>query len=305
MLKFRHAYYIKLGAKGAWEADALARNFIRFGWRGQSVADINAGKWDKIRGQLARSNVGKPQVATNDLNRLKDIAESTPEDVWVTFHKSKLWWSRLQSGPVSEDSISKYRVLSNAWSDRSETDKLLVASELPGKIAQLQAFRGTVCKVSYADTLGRLLSGVRSTAAVAIAEDRAKLCLTMAEIIKSLHWKDFETLVDLVFRGAGWIRISVLGQQAKGYDLELREPITGHRYVVQVKSQATREDLDETLAQFSPSDYHRVFFVVHTKEDRPLAGAPTPEFLDLVGPVRLAALALDAGLVRWLEDKAE
>ena len=57
-----------------------------------------------------------------------------------------------------------------------------------------------------------------------------------------MHWKDFETLVDLLFRQAGWRRLSVLGETMKYADLELEEPITMERYQVQIKSAADLGD---------------------------------------------------------------
>lgn len=102
---------------------------------------------------------------------------------------------------------------------------------------------------------------------------------------------------------AGWQRISVLGQQAKAFDLELREAVTGDRYVVQVKSRAGRQDLEETLRSFSPEVYRRVFFVVHRPvPDRRLVDG-LPSYVDLVLPERLAQLSVGAGLTDWIEDK--
>jgi hypothetical protein len=118
-----------------------------------------------------------------------------------------------------------------------------------------------------------------------------------------LHWKDYETLVDLVFRHTGWVRVSVLGQHAKAYDLELREPITGNRYVVQVKSEAELEDLKDTIANFSPEDFKRVFFVVHSPAINLTGAIEIPDHVQIVLPEVLAQLAIDAGLVEWLEDK--
>ena len=108
---------------------------------------------------------------------------------------------------------------------------------------------------------------------------------------------------DLVFRNAGWVRVSVLGQQAKGYDLELREPITGDRYVVQIKSQASRSDLDATVQQFSAADYRKVFFVVHSPASNLANGMDLPGHVELVDPSHLASLALEAGLSSWIEEK--
>lgn len=298
---FVNAFYIKLGLAGKWEADSIATGKLRLGWEEQTIKDINNRRWDSIGKQLRGGS--KPHTATNDLRRLKDIVESTPEDIWVTFHQNKLWWTRLSKDPVHEDGISKYRVTARPWSDKTEGGKLLVVNDLPGKLAQLQGFRGTACRVSEVDLLRRLLAGASSPLARAISRRRSALAESLALAIKELHWKDFETLVDLIFRHAGWLRVSVLGQQAKGYDLELREPITGDRYVVQVKSQAALSDLNHTLASFSPIDYRRVFFVVHSPDQDLASAIDLPAHVEIVRPALLANLAVEAGLASWLEQK--
>lgn len=302
-VEFQNAFYIKLGRGGCWEADSIQFSRLRLGWRHQSLADINAGRWAVIAEQLRDEQPDKPQVATTDLNRLRDITLSTPEDVWITFHGAKLWWTRLALGQVEEDDISKYRVTLDGWHDTSQSGRLLVANDLPGKIAQLQGFRGTVCRVPEQQLLRRVLEGTRSELASRIAAERVGLCRELEVAITELHWKDYETLVDLVFRHAGWVRVSVLGQHAKAYDLELREPITGDRYVVQVKSQATRADLDKTIQDFSEADYRKVFFVVHSPAPDLVNARDIPTHVELVDPSHLANLALGAGLSHWIEEK--
>jgi restriction endonuclease len=298
-----NAFYVKLGRGGVWEADSIRTGKLRLGWRNQSIDDINARRWDVIERQLRAEHAGKPRVAMTDLNRLRDIAESGPDDVWVTFHQAKLWWTRLAADPIGQDSVSKFRRTATPWSDRAANGRLLVVNDLPGRLSQLQGFRGTVCRVGPSELLRRVLDGARGPLATAISAQRATLAKQLIEAIRELHWKDFETLVDLIFRDAGWIRISVLGQQAKGYDLELREPITGDRYVVQVKSRAGLTDLLKTVAEFSVDDYRRVFFVVHSPDDDLLEASDLPDHVELVLPHRLAEQAIDAGLVTWLEDK--
>jgi hypothetical protein len=300
---FRNAFYIKLGRAGCWEEDSIRSGKLRLGWTNQSLADINAGHWDTIEAQLRQEQPGSRQVATTDLHRLRDIVESSEDDIWITFHAAKLWWARLANGPVQADHISKFRLTTDGWHDTSASGRLLVTNDLPGKLAMLQGFRGTVCRVAHGALLARVLAGTRSSLASAIAGQREQLSTHLASAIRELHWKDYETLVDLVFRHAGWERVSVLGQHAKAYDLELREPLTGTRYVVQVKSQAGLADAKAAAAQFSPNDYRKVFFVVHSP-DRDLLGCTSlPSHVELVEPARLAQLALDAGLTQWLEDK--
>jgi len=230
------------------------------------------------------------------------IATSVVEDVWVTFYQSKLWWARL-TGPVEQDEVSKFRRTINSWNDHAVNRRLLVINDLPGKISQLQGFRGTVCRVRYPYLLRRVLNGTRSKLAITISDQRARLTDHLSKAIKELHWKDFEILVDLVFRATGWARISVLGQHAKAYDLELRETITGDRYIVQVKSRAGVSDLKSTISSFSADDYRRVFFVVHSPFKDLADYTDIPPHVDIVSPNLLAELAMDAGLVGWIEEK--
>ena len=202
-IAFANAFYIKLGRAGAWETDSIQTGKLRLGWRGQSVEDINARRWERIEQQLRGEHQGKPPgVATTDLNALKNIAQSPERDVWITFYEAKLWWARL-TGPIEQDDVSKFRRTAAPWSDRAANGRLLVINELPGKIAQLQGFRGTACRVQYTDLLQRTSNGTRSPLATAISDQLASLAEHLTQAIKELHWKDFETLVDLVFRAAG------------------------------------------------------------------------------------------------------
>lgn len=303
-LTISNAYYIKLGRGGEWEADSIENGKLRLGWTCSTAEDINAGNWKVIHRQIRSALKGKRAgVVTADFNALKRIAESDSADIWVTFHKNKLWWTRLASGKVRQDQTSKYRRTAQPWSDRSVSGGLLSISNLPGKICQLQGYRATVCRVNYPDLLQRTLNGTQSEIAETIRDHRAKLAHHLSSAIKELHWKDFELLVDLVFRAAGWIRESVLGQHAKGLDLELREPIMGDKYIVQVKSQAGLADVVSTAEQFSYPEYRRIFFVVHSPENSIANAKKIPKHVEIVTPERLATMAADAGLAGWIEDK--
>ena len=195
-----------------------------------------------------------------------------------------------------------FRSRTTGWSDKGGS-RVLFANGLPGRLAQLQAFRGTVCRVTDQGLLRRILTGEQSPLSSAIAVGRSSLCTALAAAICELHWKDFETLADMVFRHAGWIRNSVLGQQAKALDLELVEPLTRAKYVVQVKSQAGVAELEQTIRSFSKDDYRRVYFVVHTPTPALQLFANLPDHVELLLPDRLADLALEAGLTHWIEAK--
>lgn len=138
-IDFTNAFYIKLGRGGEWESDSIEAGKLRLGWQRQSVDDINAGRWTRIDEQLRAKDRGKRVSATtSDLNALKIIAVSGVEDIWITFHKAKLWWTRLASGAVEQDSISKFRRTEQPWCDRATDGRLLAVNGLPGKISQIQ-----------------------------------------------------------------------------------------------------------------------------------------------------------------------
>lgn len=296
------AFYIKLGRAGIWEADSIARSIMRIGWDDQRVEDINEGRWDEIARELQALDGRSAGAATTDLRRLQDFAGAKPDDLWITFHQGKLWWTHLEAGPVEADTTSKFR-RTQPWRDCSASGKRLFAAELPGTLASLQAFRGTVCNVRYAEALESVITGRPTPLRARLLDARQATQDAVAEAIRGLHWKDFETLTDLVFRAAGWVRVGILGETVKSFDLELREPITGDRYAVQVKSQAGWAELEATLEGFSARDYKRLFFVVHTPQSSLAECKSLPHFVDLVLPSRMSELVLDAGLLRWLEDR--
>ncbi len=131
------------------------------------------------------------------------IVGSTPSDVWITFHGSRLWWCRLAESMIEQDEVSKYRILKGVWSDTDIKGNLLLIEQLPGRLAQIQGFRGTACRVREVEELRRLLNHQPSEVLKAIQSSREDLAQKVVEGIRQLHWKDFEVLVDLVFRASG------------------------------------------------------------------------------------------------------
>jgi hypothetical protein len=48
-------------------------------------------------------------------------------------------------------------------------------------------------------------------------------------MVRQLDWRDFETLVDLIFGRGGWRRTNLLGGTMADIDLALGQPIAGER----------------------------------------------------------------------------
>lgn len=301
-ITIRNAYYIKLGAGGKWADDAIERGLLRFGWRQIPIDEMHAGNWTAIRKRLSKEHSHKGTITT-DTRRLRDIVDSVPGDVWVTFHDSLLWWCRPSTDAVGRDAMSTFRTLSSTWSCRDLNGGQLGANQIPGTISQLQGFRGTVCDVRQKAALQRLLNAEASPAFTATANARNALVSAVQAAIQDLHWKDFETLVDLVFRQAGWRRRSIIGKSMKYADIELEEPVTGDAYQVQVKASADLADFEEYAEKFSSEGFRGMYFVVHSPSKDLAAASSDFEAVKLVLSDRLGAMVVDGGLVRWVLDK--
>lgn len=297
------AYYLKLGRGGAWAADSIASGRARIGWRDIPLDAIRSGDWAGIRSTL-QARAATPGAGTMDANALENFCRSTEADVWITFHASRLWWGRLKNGPVQEDATSKYRPLVDGWHDHSEVGEPLLANQIPGAIASVQGFRATICRVHEQDALLRLLGGDRSPEHRGLTKAREHLAESTATAIRKLHWKDFELLVDLVFRESGWRRMSAVGKTMKSVDMELRDPTTGDQYQVQVKSRADLTEAQECKNCFDRSSgFRRYYLIVHTPAASLEAADLDDDQFELLGPDRLARMVADCGLSAWLLDR--
>lgn len=297
----RNAYYVKLGRNGVWEESSMKKAIIRIGWANQTLADINGGNWARIQRQLEKEDEDKG-TATRDCRALRMLCESTEEDLWITFHGGHLWWCKVREPRIWQDRISKYRRV-HRWCNTNVAGDPLLTVQIPGRIAKLQGFRGTICRVREGDELARLLNKQRSSEYAAVLHSKEDLCRHVETGLRGLHWKDFEILVDLVFRASGWQRVSVIGETMKYSDIELREPITGEMYQVQVKSSATARDLQKYKDAFAGGKYRKLFFVVHTPDRRLATSCTVDDSVEVILPGRLARIVVELGLVDWLLNK--
>lgn len=298
----KHAYYVKLGRNGTWEQSSLKKNIIRIGWTRQTLSDINAGRWERIQRQLEKEAADKG-TATRDCRALRMLCESTNDDIWITFHANHLWWCKVEGPRIHQDKVSKYRRVSG-WHRENTFGEPLLLTQIPGRIAKLQGFRGTICKVRETDELAHLINKQHSSEYAAIMHSKEDLCRHVENGLQRLHWKDFETLVDLLFRATGWRRVSVLGETMKFSDIELEEPITGEMYQVQVKSTATTRDLQDYTDNFGGGKYRKLFFVVHTPDRKMLeTRMPSDGPVQIILPRQLAEMVVELGLLNWLLNK--
>jgi hypothetical protein len=132
---------------------------------------------------------------------------------------------------------------------------------------------------------------------------REALVQSLEKVIDRLYWKDFETLVDLIFQRSGWPRISRVGGNQQLIEFELENPVTGERSFAQVKSQAGQQTLDEYVEHFErDTSYKNMFFVCHTAKGD--LHTEHPDVIVWTGP-KVAEMAVKTGLADWVLEKVQ
>ena len=126
----------------------------------------------------------------------------------------------------------------------------------------------------------------------------------ISQLIKLLQWKDFEILVDLIFRQAGWQRVSTIGKTEKTLDLDLLSPVTNEKSIVQIKSTSNLREFKEYSNAFkNMHGYSKLFFVVHTPDEQ-LKNVTSTDTIKLLLLEHITRLAINAGLIEWIINKS-
>ncbi len=296
------AFFIKLGAGGHWEKDCLQKDqTIRLGFNEMDHTACIRGDWEKIRNDLLAEGRTKGK-ATEVTNELRYFYESDINTLWVTFFANQLWWAFAKPGVTRLADRSKTRDIVGKWRNTDIYGKPLSFEKISGQFSKVCGFKGAICSVDVEYATNKING--RKSQEVSTAESAlASLEREIVPLIRCLHWKDFELLVDLIFSNAGWQRISVLGKSQKTLDLDLKSPVTNERVMVQVKSAPNRTEYEQYYKQFAEArDFSRLFFVVHSP-------SPDLEVLDnlpnstVICAPKLASMVVSAGLTRWLLEK--
>lgn len=300
------AKFIKLGEGGQWEGLCIDDGTLRLAY--YEVPHDLALKGDRegIRdvylelGQLA----GK---ASDHARQVLEFYQEPPETLWITFHKGFLWWCQAKSGVefLGHDKAafpngSRLRRTVNGWHNTSVGGKPLLLRELNGRLTKTGRFQGTICSVNARDYLLAKINDDELPVIIEAKTAKANSLATITSLIQHLTWQDFELLVDLVFSQSGWRRIGETGGTQKTVDLELELPSTGEHAFVQVKSATNRQQLQDYVGRLEGRPEARMFYVYHTASAHLEVDDPR---ITIIGPERLSALVLDAGLFSWLIQK--
>jgi hypothetical protein len=297
------ALFIKLGRGGTWERDCIQEGVLRIGYRDVDHEVYERGDWDQVVEKFTALR-GDRGTARRDAAQIRYFYEAGPNVLWMTFVGDRLWWCFSEPVVEPQDDRSKIRRAVGGWRDTDIKGVPLAMDRLSGRLLSVQGFRGTICNVKEFEYLVRKINAATSPEIAAAESALADLETRLEDILHHLHWKDFEILIDLIFREAGWRRAARVGGSTKTLDVDLYSPITDERFGVQVKAKASLDDFEAYQDRFTDlQGYARLFFVVHSP-GADLTDEARIEGVDLWLPRDVARFTVKYGLAEWVLEKA-
>jgi hypothetical protein len=300
--------YVKNGAGGRWWQAAKANQQIHLGWKSIPHELLMKSDFPEIK-RMLKAQYGSKRGATQDFNQLNDLLNTPSQHVWMTFEDRYMWWCTVRDGAtVNPEGESTNRgnfwlVCDRPWSNRSCNGKLLAMTDLPGTVTTVAGFKGTVCTPKAWLEILRIIQDETDPDAALAAVARGNYKQAVEKLVKRLSPQDFEQLIDLILARTGWARISTLGKQLKGIDLEVKNRTADEIAFVQVKSSANQAVLNGYVEQFNNQRdrYARMIFAVHSPSGE--LRAPTDLPVQLWTCDRVAELVVHAGLGEWVESR--
>lgn len=299
----KRVLFIKLGRGGSWEKECIhEKQTLRLGYSEIDHQKCVAGEWSYVH-KYYIDNGANESVATSHENQIRQFYEEDENTLWLTFFANKMWWCFSYPTITLLSDGTKTRPVIGKWSDKDIQGHQLRADNISGKLLKTQGFRGTICSVpedKYA--IAKINHDeMREVAEVEKAVNQLKEKLSV--LIEKLQWKDFEILIDLIFRQAGWQRVGVTGKTAKTLDLDLIAPVTGETAVVQIKSQSDLKEFEHYEREFAKmSNYSKFFYVVHSPK-KDLLNYENETETNLMFLDKITELSIASGLVDWIIKK--
>lgn len=302
-------YYIKLGVGGCWEEECIKGKYptIRLWYKQapheQCLKARKSGDWDPILRLLIDHRNGDVRTAKNDLCQITRFYTATEDDIWITFYGPHMYWGRAdQDVSFLGADRSKTRKILGRWSSTDKNGKPLTTDRIAGSVLAIRGFKGTNCNVHNHEYVLRLIEGTPPPEIQEVTAASARLVEAVENLIKLLEPKDLEVLVDLVFREGGWQRMGQIGGTQKDIDIDLLNPWTAERVIVQVKARATQKELNDFRKnkERTYATHEKGYFVFHTG---PLKIPGDTDIVEVWDGPELANRVVSSGLVDWVVTK--
>jgi hypothetical protein len=138
-------------------------------------------------------------ATTHGRNEIKDFYELGEDCLWITFADGHLWWAFAHPEVQwmwdgTDDRPPRKRETLDGWHNTDIFGKPLRFAALSSKLTQVANFQGTICKVAGEDYLLRRINGIEEPVVVRANEARKVMMAVAVEMIRGLHWGDFERL---------------------------------------------------------------------------------------------------------------
>jgi hypothetical protein len=298
--------YIKLGRGGSWETISLERGELHFGHGTIPHEMALAGEREQIKHHCI-SQGRDARAAAEDAREILEFYHLGADCLWITFARDHLWWTfarpDVQWLGGGGDHGQRMRKTIGGWRNADIDGIPIRIDSLSTKLTKVAAYRRTVCAVEAEEYLLRRINGVVEPLVAKANQARDALLDIVTDAIASLHWADFETMVDLIFAGSGWHRASAIGGNQKLVDMILEQPTTRERGAVQVKTSAGQRQLDEFINLIDEAGtFDRLFFVCHSPKGNLVAPIDRRDVHVWVGR-ELATTSLRLGLADWIIEK--
>lgn len=297
--------YIKLGDGGRWASGAIKDGYLAFGYHSIPHAVCVAEDWQSVRRLLEdRKSEG---AKTAGVNEVATFYEMGKDCLWITFAQGHLWWCFAAEEVVEHfgevGDHSRYRKTIGEWRNTDLAGRPLRVSALSSRLTQTANFRATICTIAEQDYLLRRINAVEEPVVGRALEARSAMIAVAVEMVRGLHWADFEILADLIFARSGWQRSTPVGAGLPDIDILMEQPTTGETAFVQVKSRSGQAVLEDYLGRFRASGYDRFFFVCHSGQGK--LSLPDERGLHLFEGEALAEAAVKNGLFDWLVERSK
>ncbi len=298
--------YIKLGRRGRWEVASLDRQELHFGHG--KVSHKLALTLDREKIQNFRVSTGRDKrAAADDAREIIDFYSLDQRCLWITFARGHMWWTFAEPkvrwvGGGGDTQGERVRNCVERWKNFDLKNNPLAIETLSTKLTKVASYRRTICSIEHEEYLLRRINGIVEPLVLRTNQALHELADVTKKALAGLDWRDFETLVDIIFARSGWHRISALGGTQKSNDIILENPITGERCAVQIKSSADQKSLEKFVVQADETGkFNRVFFVCHSpKENLLMDERPDVHIWD-AGTLSQTAIRL--GLSNWIIER--
>lgn len=239
-------------------------------------------------------------------SQLNTFFKSDNNTIWVTFHQQRMWWCKAKPGYLFDRDNTKFKKVIGSWSDKDIKGNILWEDNLSGSLLKTKSFLSTICVPDAEEYAWNKIHCQQLKEVLQFETDLLAFKKSAIALIQKLTWRDFEVLIDLIFRNAGFQRLGVVGKAQKTIDLSLLHPLTNEKLFVQVKSAATLPTYEswKKEVEINNSNFTKYYFAVHSPaKDLETFEEKELEKFSLWRQKEISEMIIRFGLTDWLLQK--